>query len=222
MTRDQHDYDSYVEARQANLTYLGESEFRFYLRIDPSQLIRLLYEHQRSIVDDGAVGREYSRQVEETLDAIVSDANLRVRAEPWGGPKTGGPIPDQQYAVQLLGFAITAATTIVLLVDFADVMHRVIAKAKELTKNEVGISNGDAVILAAEAIFNSTGERDLTFAFETPMSRYLPDVDEGHSTFDGWLVGFRSRDRLYTAHVDWFGQVTLAGMDVSVSWTPKP
>lgn len=211
-----------VEAREANLTYLGESELRFFLRIDPLQLIRPLDERLRSIVDDGAVSREYTRQVEEALGAIVSDANLGVRAEPWGGPKAGGPIPDQQYAVELVGFAITAATTIVSLVGFADVLHRVIAKAKELTKNEVGLSNGDAVILAAEAIFNSTGERDLTFAFETPMSRYLPDVDEGHSTFDGWLVGFRSRDRLHTAHVDWFGHVTLAGVDVSVSWTPKP
>jgi hypothetical protein len=111
-------------------------------------------------------------------------------------------------------------TTIVLLVDFAAVLHRILAKARELTGNNVGISNGDAVILAAEAIFDSTRERDLTFAFETRMTRYIPDLGELDSSFDGSLVGFRSRDRLYMAHVDWFGRVTLAGADVPVAWTP--
>ena len=216
------DRAAYVEARDANVAYLGESELRFYLYIDPLQVIRPLYERQRGAMDHRAISREYIRRVEDALGPVVADANLTVRAEPWGGTKTGGPIPDQQYAVQLLGFVMTAATTIVLLVDFADVVHRVIAKAKELTKNEVGISNGDAVILAAEAIFNNTGERDLTLAFETRMSRYLLAVDEMDSTSDGWLVGFRSQDRLYTAHVDWFGHVTLSGQDVGMSWTPKP
>lgn len=215
------DHDAYVEARDANVAHVGQSDLRFYLRIDPSHVIRPV-ERQRGTLDDRNVSHQYTSRVEDALEPVVASANLRVLAEPWGGVKTGGPIPDQQYAVQLIGFAVTAATTIVLLTDFADVLHRVIAKTKELTKNDVGISNGDAVILAAEAIFGQTGERDLAFAFETPMSKYLPDVEEWEGTFDGWLVGFRSRDRLYTAHVDWFGNVTLSGTDISTSWRSTP
>lgn len=218
-TEDDSDRDAYREVRDANVAFLGETQLRFHLSIDPLPISGPL--EGRGTLDDGAIKREYVRQVEDPLNAVVAEAGLTVKAEPWGGRKTGGPIPEQQYAVQILGIVVGAMGSIVVLVEFADVIRRAIAKAKELTKNDVGISNGHAVILAADAIFNSTGERELSFAFETPMNQYLPDVHEGWSTFDGWLIGFRSRDRLHIAHVDWFGGVTLADGDVSVSWTPK-
>ena len=148
----------------------------------------------------------------------VAGTGLGVRAERYGGPKVGGPIPDQQYALYIIGVTLGVIGGIVTLAEFAAIVRKAIAKARELTKNDVGMSNGTAVILAADAIIESTGERDLTFAFETPMTRYLPDLEEFDSSFDGWLIGFRSRDKLHVVHVDFLGNVTLTGVDVEVDW----
>lgn len=214
------DFDEYRQIRDANEIYVGESGLRFHLRIDPMALIGPLERDSKSF-DPAAIRHRYARQVADSLNPILKDRGLSVLPEPWGGGKTGGPIPDQQYAIQILGIVIGTMGSIVVLAEFADLIRRLMTKARELTQKEVGISNGDAVAFAARAILDRTGEKDLTFAFETPMSEYLADVEEGWSTFDGWLVGFRSPARLYLAHVDWFGGVTLAADDVNISWTPK-
>lgn len=138
-----------------------------------------------------------------------------------GGPKTGGPIPDENYAIQVVGLLLQGATTVVLLVDFADIVHRLLTKARELTKHEVAVSDGLALILAAEAVERETGATDLTVAFVTPMIDYLPRVHEGWSAFDGWLVGFRSDDSMQVVHIDRLGGVSIAGRDLPVTWTQR-
>lgn len=204
----------------AHTAFVGDMGLEFYLRIDPSGVIRPIYEAQGDRFDDRAATLEYVSRLRSALTPIAAESNLTVEPEPWRGPKTGGPIPDQTYTVYLLGVAFDGVTTIVTLAAFAELLRRAMAKVKSMTNTDVAISNGAAVMLAADAVVEKTGEQDLTLAFVTPMNRYLPDVvGEMESPSDGWLVGFRSRGRLFVARVDSFGDVTVADGDVRVTWT---
>jgi hypothetical protein len=216
------DWDPEVDAydgRQAqkDVVHLAGHELWFLFRIDPNAITRDLWADRT--MDE--VSLEYRRQVESELNPPLKETNLSLRAEAYGGPKTGGPVPDQQYALYLIGIAFAAMAGIVTIRDFAGIVRNVIGKAREMTSNDVAISNGLAVILAAEAIFDATGKDDLTFAFETPLARYMPDLGEWDSDFDGWLVGFRSRERLHVARVSSFGEVTMAPTDILMDWKPE-
>jgi hypothetical protein len=212
-------YEAYSRVREENLVYVGQVPLRFSFAIDPTRIIRPLYEAK---LTEDEVSRQYVRTVEDGIAEAIEGTDLRVAAEPWGGPKTGGPIPDQTYAFQVVGFVVGVAATIVVLADFADLVVRVMNRARELTRNEVAVSNGDAVALVAKALLERTDERDLSLAFATPLNAYLSsDHDDMDPYDDGWLVGFRSADRLHTAHVDRLGRVTLTEADVSISWTPR-
>jgi hypothetical protein len=227
MTDDEFDLDAYIAdmeayaaVRDENVAFLGSASVSFYVAIAPSEVIRPIYQRMQS-AGDTAVRAEYSRVIEDALNSAASGSPISVKAEPWGGAKTGGPIPDQTYVVQLLGWALAGMATIVVLVDFADVLHRIIRRAKELSENDVAISDGAAVILGAEAIFEKTGNRDLALAFVTPLNDYLPRLGEMDSPDDGWLVGFRSPDSVYVAHVDRYGEASVADTAIPVLWEPR-
>lgn len=190
------------------------------MAIDPSAVVRPIYEADQTR-GEVEVRREYRERIEAALSEADPSHAISAYPEPWGGPKTGGPIPDQTYLVQLAGWAFAATTTIVLLVDFADVVRRFIAKAKALTGNDVAVSDGVAVLLAAAALFAHTQIADLALAFVTPLNEYLPTVDEMQTPFDGWLVGFRSESELYVAHVDRLGKVTLPDVRVPIDWAGR-
>jgi hypothetical protein len=209
------DEDAYRAAQDQNVAYVGTIALRFYLAIDPAAVIRPIYQ-QNPESDEAKIRREYAHAVEDALDSVGGP--VTTRAEPWGGPKTGGPLPDQTYLIQLIGLALTGMATVVLLVDFVDVVRRMIAKAKSLTNKDVAISDGVAVILAADAIYARTGEGDLALAFVTPLNEYLPDLGEMDSAFDGWLVGFRSPTHLRIAHVDRLGAVSAPDTDLPIDW----
>jgi hypothetical protein len=214
-TQDEAEYQS---TQTDNVAYVGDSALRFYVVIDPSAIVRPIYERQPS-AGETDVRRAYAETVQRALDSV--DPAVATHAEPWGGPKTGGPIPEQTYVVQLIGLALSGMATVVLLVEFADVVKRVIDKAKSLSKKEVAVSDGLAVILAADAIYARTGEGDLALAFVTSLNEYLPELGEMDSAFDGWLVGFRSPTHLRIVHIDRLGKASVPDASLPIDWTAR-
>ncbi|NJD29991.1 MAG: hypothetical protein FIA92_17065 [Chloroflexi bacterium] len=207
--------EAYLEARDENTAYVGSLELAFNLRLDPSRIAAPLA--KRHGYGD-ALRRAYATRVRSILRPVAIESGLRVVPEPWTGPKAGGPLPSQQAAVELVGLAVRVAEGIMALVGLAGVIRKIIQRVEQATGNKVIVSDGLAVVLAADAIFAQTRSSDLTLAFVTPMNRYLSQLGEFESTFDGWLVGFRARERLFTAHVDAYGGVTVTA-DSPITWT---
>jgi hypothetical protein len=38
---------------------------------------------------------------------------------------------------------------------------------------------------------------------------------------DGWMIGFRSADRIRVVHVDRLGRASIADSDIDVTWTSR-
>ena len=153
-----------------------------------------------------ALGQAYATAVEEAVGDVAEP--YRVVAEPWGGPKTGGPVPDANYLVSLVGVASDWAGRIVDILAFGVLVRQTMDRLERFTCSPVRIDSGPAMIKAAEAIFESTGLIDLTLAFVASLSGYSSPEDE-HRGPAGWIVGYRGESELYLAVVLENGDVHL-------------
>lgn len=214
-------HDEYVEALEDGRRELADgSRHWFHFRIDPGPIVRELAATDADFSSAQWLGR-YRDRVTDAFGPVASEAGLTLAIEPYGGAKTGGPVPDQQYVVGLIGIALDWMSNIVTIAGFAALLHALQAKAREVTQNLITVTDGLAIILAAEAIQNATGETELVLGFATASATYTPDRGRFEPLTDGWMVGFRGRDKLYLAHVDGFGKVSLVAEPVPVNWKPE-
>jgi hypothetical protein len=207
--------DRYIAAREGARPRLVTGQPCFYFRIDPRRLVRAVYE------SGGAPEREpllYTERVEESFGPIAERHGMTVYVEPYGGPKTGGPIPDQQYIVGLAGVALEWVGHIVDLAALYVVLRELREKAREVTGNDVLISDGFAIVVASDAVYAATGDEDLVLSFATNAATYTPDRGDFDPISDGWMIGFRGPDKLYVAHVNSKGHVALVDHPIPVSW----
>jgi hypothetical protein len=197
--------------------YWGNHELRFTLHVNPNAVVEPIIKASGKEWYAEEIGDEYAAMMDRELGEIVAGTGVSVQTEPWGGAPTGGYSPDQYSAISLIGLAFDSMTNIVTVVGFAAIVRRLMVKAREMTGTDVAISNGDAVLLAADAIYRNTGDADLSLAFVTTMNAYLPTVDEMDPGSDGYLVGYRSEQQLHVVHVDWAGKVTFLGDDFDLA-----
>lgn len=198
--------------------YVGRNELSFFLQINEGPILAAIAAEKGPDWDVADTGSEYLRRVRSELEPLLAGTKVTLAIEPYGGPKTGGWVPDQQYVIGLVDFLFHGIETVVVLANGIVLLRHLISKAESLTKTNVIVSDGAALILAADAIYTASGDTDLTLAFVSPMTRYQTGMEEGHSSFDGWLIGFRSPDAICMAHVDVYGAVTLVADDIQVSW----
>jgi hypothetical protein len=199
--------------------YFGHNRVAFHLGIDESTLVREIFE---SI--EGTVANAESCEVvnERYVTRLVAElqpeaGSLKVVPEPYGGGKSGGPIPDQNYVVNLIGVASDLAGRVADFVALGIIVRGLIGKLRSITHNEVAVSDGCAIVLAAAAVFESTARRDLTLAFITPLHDFLIDAGGGHGSDAGFMVGFRDRRELFIVQVSRTGAVSLAGTPIPLS-----
>jgi hypothetical protein len=163
------------------------------------------------------LGAAYSDFMEHEIAAVLPPT-VGVIAEPWGGPKTGGPVPDQQYAVVLLDIASQWVGRVVDIAALITIVRAVTRRLEEATGKATHVPNGAAMVLAAHAIMDATGEYDLTLSFVTPLRRYSANLGDFDENFTGWLVGYASATGdLFLAHVSRTGEVTVTADPVNVT-----
>jgi hypothetical protein len=210
--------DRYVKAREDARSSLADGEHYFHVRIDPAPIVR-------AVNDEGGVPEkeplQYTERVEEFFRPIVQPRGLSLYIEPYGGPKTGGPIPDQQYIVGLVGIALDWVGHIVDLAALYVLLREIRAKAQEVTGKDVLISDGFAIVVASDAVYAATGDRDLVLSFATNTAIYTPARGDLDPISDGWMIGFRGPNRLYLAHVNGKGNVALVDQPIPVTWSAE-
>lgn len=190
-----------------------EQEVRYYyVQIDANPIMQRIFGGGSEEWDVDAHARDYVDFLRTELQPIVQGSGVTLAIEPYGGPKTGGPVPDQQYVIGLVDL-YHAAEAIVVLAEGAKLLRGLISKLEEITRKDILISDGDAEILAAEAILTATNETDLTLDYVRPMDRR--DEDREIDILEGWLVGFSSDEGVYTAHVDRVGGLVTLMKDES-------
>jgi hypothetical protein len=199
--------------------YIGHEQVSFRLVIDEAHLIR---EISASLAEPGAARDPYEQVSEKYVSRLVSElrpvaGSLTVSPEPYGGGKAGGPIPDQNYAIELIGVVSDVAGRIVDLVALGVIVRSCIGKLRSITQNEVAVSDGCAIVLAAEAVSLRTGRRDLTLAFIAPLHDYLIDAGGGHGSDASFVVGFRDRGQVFVAEVSRTGRVSLTDAPIALS-----
>jgi hypothetical protein len=210
--------DRYVRAREEARPSLADGEHYFYFRIDAAPIVQAVND------SGGAPDKEpllYTERVEESFGPIAQQHGMSLYIEPYGGPKTGGPIPDQQYIIGLVGIALDWVGHIVDLAALYVVLREMRAKAQEVTEKDVLISDGFAIVVAADAVYAATGDKDLVLSFATNAGTYTPGRGDFDPVSDGWMVGFRGPDRLYLAHVNSEAQVALVDHPIPVTWSAE-
>lgn len=198
--------------------YFGHNEVEFHLVIDEGSLVREILESIDGTANAGSyevVNERYVTRLVGELKPVAG--SLKVVPEPYTGGKAGGPIPDQTYVVNLIGVASDLAGRLADFVALGIIIRGVIGKLRSITHNEVAVSDGCAIVLAAEAIFESTARRDLTLAFVTPLHDFLIDAGGGQGSDAGFMVGFRDRHELFVVQVSRTGAVSLAGTPIPLS-----
>jgi hypothetical protein len=138
--------------------YIGHELVRFRLVIDETHLIR---EISASLEPNGG-SDQYEQVNEKYVSRLVSELRplagaFTISPEPYGGRKAGGPIPDQNYPIELIGVVSDVAGRIVDLVALGVLIRGCIRKLRSITHNEVAVSHGCAIVLAAEAVYERPG-----------------------------------------------------------------
>lgn len=185
--------------------HIGRDWLDFYFVVDPGAMLEEGFRLHPDSLE--RAGQHYAVRLQEEVAPGI--APLTAEVEPWTGPKVGGPLPLQTELVWLLGLANDAIGDIVNLAAFAILIREGIARIRAATGNSPHVSDGLAAILAADAIFDETGVIELTLAFVTQLRKPLRNLDELESSWDGFMVGYRTEGRLMIAHVRATGEVTL-------------
>ena len=206
--------DAFYERSYEALKGSGHTQARMRVYIDPNPLIREL--------SGDASGNILDKYEAAITDALASkEISVTASVEPWGGPKTGGPVPEAQYAVDILNIAWDWTGKISNLAGLIIIGKGVLMALERVTRRKARIDDGFAIIYAADAIFEATGEVDLTLAFCAPLNRHLLSLDQPSTPSSGYLVGFRSATALRMATVDDDGTVRLVNGAAPVE-LPEP
>jgi len=158
--------------------------------------------------DRRLIGVRYAAALERELAPLAGP--LQVRIDPSGpeilvdGHEPGTTGPGYLDVASIYQVAFTLATTVVVWAQFAGAVRSVADRLRERTGQRVRLNSGTAIFVAADAIFEETGERDLTLSFSTEMN---PDAaDESLPEVAGFAVGFRDKSSVRIALMDEFGE----------------
>jgi hypothetical protein len=210
--------DDFFERRDEARVELATGRVSFSFSIDSRALTRSLDDEQALVSHDGEQIQAYQERVLEAFGPVAKQHGLTLAVEPYGGPKTGGPIPDQQQLVTVVGIALEWVGHIVNLAALYVLLRDVRNKAKEVTANDILVDEGFAIIAVSDAVLKATGDNDLVLSFSAVSGTYTPARGDFDPTHDGWMLGFRGPQALYLAHVDIYGNVNLIREPIPVDW----
>lgn len=210
MTRSDR-YSAWYDREEPEPYHAGYAEVRFRFYVAPAAVLK---EAGKRLGPQPSLD-DLSAQYEATVAHAATEAwpGVRVDVEPYGGPKTGGPVPDAQYLVEFVNVLNQYGGAIVTVAGLGVLVRAAMRRLQAVTQHDVRVSDGPAMVLAADAIMDATGRRDLALAFVAPLNRYLPALGDLDSSFGGWLVGYRGEDVLYLAVVHEDGTVDLPSGD---------
>jgi hypothetical protein len=146
-----------------------------------------------------AAGVAYKHELERALESYTGYKGWVSR--PVRPGEAAGPGGEELWFI-LVPTAIAGG--IVTWVTIAGYMWKGYQYLKERSRQPVEISDGVAWLNASRAVFEATGNTALSFAFSTPLNPHPPEED---GEPDGYLVGFRSDDRLWTVPVSLQGEI---------------
>jgi hypothetical protein len=149
-----------------------------------------------------------TKSLQAGLEARIG-APIQALVVPWGGPRTGGPLPSQSEIVYLLGLAGDVVGRAVDLAAAFVLIKGGLAWLADTTQDRVLINDGVAILAAADAVWAATGANDLTLAFATPLSAHRVELDDFDPGDDGYLIGFRDASNLVVVRVDSFGSARI-------------
>jgi hypothetical protein len=112
-----------------------------------------------------------------------------------------------------------AMTQLVTLAGLAAIVRNLAQRLEKVTGRPVELDTGTAVLIAADAAFRETGERDLTLAFSTEVAgAFTPEDMSGN--VEGFAVGFRDDASIRLVLMDHFGE-HLSVRLVPVPWASQ-
>lgn len=202
--------ERYAESRERYAKSVGLQEVTFSLRC-VGAFAPSLFDQQAAIdaSNEGrgdffelynAAGRAYKVALEAELAGATGFAGWEM---PWDdlapGDSFGDPFSGD--AVYLLAEVTKIGETILTWVGMAAVLRAGIKRLREIGEAEPVVDEGAAAVLASEAIFHDSKERELDFAFSTPISARGAKGRFIVTEPDAFLVGFRGDDALWTAVV---------------------
>lgn len=191
---------------------IGPSGLRIGLIYDGHAAQRVLARRRPELKDRhdprgfwSALREEYPGFIESELNSAPPDRTW-IGPDPEFIPSTAGPGiggDEVRLAWDLVNSFVSAVA------DWAGAGAIVllgIRRLRRLIRKEPLITSGAAVALAAHLLEHEHGQGDLAFSFVAEMQYRVPGNE--YPAIDGYIVGFRSRKRLWLATVDLLGTVT--------------
>lgn len=197
------------------LLELGYESFKVFIRFDAAKVVE---QARQGLPTDPPANLDLARAHEQLLldlHALDPELKLRIGLDDRGTPLRGAfaPPPDVirilETVFQFLGAWVTLATV-------GGHVKKMVDWLAERYGDDLQLSDGAAIVVAAAHLYETYGLTDVTFWFVTPIdSDSLRDDNR-----DGHLVGFRDSEHFHLMAVDARGKTTRLGPPITLADMP--
>jgi hypothetical protein len=225
MLTDMGDEDTFpVESRDDALLYVGLGELHVSLTLPSGRLSKeFLAQYELSHPDWPESEDDFEPSEAELKWRADANAafELAVRSEMAAATGHDGWTTNEPFAYVGMAAGIPPGDVVTLLLDQAGNIDKIVTwisavgflvQAMKYLRERYGeeptVDDGAALVIASQAIFEESGDNDLTVAFSVGLNpRSQGEDEEWIDMPDGYLVGFRGDNRLWTAVVALNGDV---------------